>query len=79
MSKKLSVVIPAYNEERTIHLILDRVLAVELIQGIQKEVVLVNDCSKDNTKQAIARKTKTRKWSNQKKNHQSQSLFHYSP
>ncbi len=53
MSKKLSVVIPAYNEERTIHLILDRVLAVELIQGIQKEVVLVNDCSKDNTKQAI--------------------------
>jgi len=53
MSKKLSIVIPAYNEEKTIHLILDKVLAVELIQGIQKEVVLVNDCSKDKTKQTI--------------------------
>mgnify|MGYP006198450099 CR=1 FL=1 len=38
MSKKLSIVIPAYNEERTIHLILDKVKAVTLIQNIEKEV-----------------------------------------
>lgn len=55
MGKKLSVVIPAYNEEKTIHLILDKVLAVELLQGIGKEIVLVNDCSTDNTKEAIER------------------------
>ena len=49
----LSILIPAYNEERTIHLILDKVLAVKLNGGIKKEVVLVNDCSTDNTKEAI--------------------------
>jgi glycosyltransferase involved in cell wall biosynthesis len=55
MSKisKLSIVIPAYNEERTIHLILDKVKAVQLIHGIQKEIIIVNDCSKDNTIGAI--------------------------
>ncbi len=47
--KKLSVLIPAYNEEATIHLILDKVLKVDLIADIEKEVVIVNDCSTDNT------------------------------
>jgi glycosyltransferase involved in cell wall biosynthesis len=51
--KTLSIVIPAYNEERTIHLILDRVLNVQLINEIQKEIVIVNDCSKDKTEEAI--------------------------
>ncbi|MEZ5044587.1 MAG: glycosyltransferase family 2 protein [Saprospiraceae bacterium] len=52
---KLSIVIPAYNEELTIHLILDRIKAVELVNGIEKELIIVNDCSKDNTKGAIHR------------------------
>ena len=51
--KKLSIVIPAYNEERTIHLILNKIKAVQLLSNIQKEVIIVNDCSKDNTKGAI--------------------------
>ena len=50
---KLSIVIPAYNEERTIHLILDKVLAVKLDGGMDKEIILVNDCSKDDSKGAI--------------------------
>ena len=49
----LSIVIPAYNEGRTIHLILDRVKAVSLRDQIAKEVIIVNDCSKDNTEEAI--------------------------
>ena len=49
----LSIVIPAYNEGRTIHLILDKVKAVSLINGIAKEIIIVNDCSKDNTEDAI--------------------------
>lgn len=49
----LSIVIPAYNEERTIHLILDKVREVTLPSGWQKEVIIVNDCSKDNTEGAI--------------------------
>ena len=51
---KLSILIPAYNEEKTIHLILDKVKEVNLISNIQKEIIIVNDCSTDNTKQAIA-------------------------
>ena len=49
----LSIIIPAYNEGRTIHLILDRVKAVSLRDNIAKEVIIVNDCSKDNTEEAI--------------------------
>lgn len=50
---KLSIIIPAYNEEKTIHLILDKVKDVELLDNIEKEIVIVNDCSKDGTEQAI--------------------------
>jgi glycosyltransferase involved in cell wall biosynthesis len=51
--KKLSIIIPAYNEEKTIHLILDKVLAVQLAGGIQKEIIIVNDCSTDKTRSAV--------------------------
>lgn len=49
----LSIAIPAYNEERTIHLILDKIKTVRLVDNIAKEVVIVNDCSTDQTEQAI--------------------------
>lgn len=48
----LSIVIPAYNEEATIHMILDKVQAVDL-HGIEKEIVIVNDCSSDRTGEII--------------------------
>jgi glycosyltransferase involved in cell wall biosynthesis len=50
---KLSIIIPAYNEGATIHRILNKVLAVNLIANIEKEIIIVNDCSKDNTIGAI--------------------------
>lgn len=50
---KLSIVIPAYNEGKTIHHILDKVKSVELMQMLEKEVIIVNDCSKDDTEDAI--------------------------
>ncbi|HMG15445.1 MAG TPA: glycosyltransferase family 2 protein [Saprospiraceae bacterium] len=55
MPVTLSIVIPAYNEERTIHFILDKIKAVQLIGGLQKEVIITNDCSKDDTEGAINR------------------------
>jgi len=55
MSKKLSIVIPAYNEGATIHKILDKVKAVELMGGLEKEVLIINDCSTDDTEAAILR------------------------
>lgn len=50
---KLSIVIPAYNEAKTIHLILDKVLQVQLIHNFEKEIIIVNDCSKDDTESTI--------------------------
>lgn len=51
--KKLSIVIPAYNEGNTIHRILDLVLSVPLVNNIEKEILIINDCSKDNTETVI--------------------------
>jgi glycosyltransferase involved in cell wall biosynthesis len=51
--KKLSIIIPAYNEGRTIHFILDKIKKVQLTNGIEKEIIIVNDCSSDNTEEAI--------------------------
>ncbi|HNY62122.1 MAG TPA: glycosyltransferase family 2 protein [Bacteroidales bacterium] len=52
---KLSIVIPVYNEEKTIHLILDKILEVNLINQLEKEIILVNDCSTDGSKEALMR------------------------
>ena len=46
-TQKLSIVIPVYNEEKTIHHILNKILAISLINQISKEIILVNDCSTD--------------------------------
>lgn len=51
--QKLSILIPAYNEGPTIHLILNRIKEVILSNGIEKEIVIVNDCSKDDTVQKV--------------------------
>lgn len=53
MINTLSIIIPAYNEGRTIHLILDKIKSVRLTNDIKKEIIIVNDCSKDNTKESI--------------------------
>ncbi|MDQ3191569.1 MAG: glycosyltransferase family 2 protein [Bacteroidota bacterium] len=50
---KLSIIIPAYNESATIHLILDKIAKVHLINDINKEIIIVNDCSSDNTREVI--------------------------
>jgi len=53
MKQTLSILIPAYNEGKTIHLILNKVLNVKLIGEFQKEIIIVNDFSKDNTVEAV--------------------------
>lgn len=51
--EKLSIIIPVYNEGKSVYAILDKVKELTLINNIQKEVLIVNDCSTDDTKQAI--------------------------
>ena len=45
----LSIIIPVYNEEKTVHRILNKVKNVVLIDEIKKEIIIVNDCSTDQT------------------------------
>ncbi|MBP6659972.1 MAG: glycosyltransferase family 2 protein [Chitinophagales bacterium] len=53
MPAKLSIIVPAYNESNTIQDILQKIDAVQLIDGIDKEIIVVNDCSIDNTEQQV--------------------------
>ncbi len=55
---KLSVVIPAYNEGNTVHNILNKIKCVKLANDIQKEVIVVNDCSLDHTEEAVLKYVK---------------------
>ncbi len=48
-NRTLSIVIPAWNEERTLEALVNKVLDVELPYEIKKEIILVNDASKDRT------------------------------
>lgn len=50
----LSIIIPVYNEANTIHQILNKIIDVKLVDGWQKEIVMVNDGSTDDSKNAIA-------------------------
>ena len=50
---KLSIIIPVYNEGRTIHKILDKIKDVQLIFNIRKEIVIVNDASTDDSELKI--------------------------
>ena len=49
MINTLSIVIPAYNEANTIHLILNKIREVKLINNIKKQIIIVDDSSKDDT------------------------------
>ncbi len=52
--KKLSIVIPVYNEERYIDAVIERVLAVRFPEEVELELIAVNDCSKDKTAEKLA-------------------------
>jgi glycosyltransferase involved in cell wall biosynthesis len=53
MNKKLSIIIPVFNEETTIDSLLQKVAKVELMDCVEKELVIVNDGSDDNSKLKI--------------------------
>ena len=50
---KLSIIIPVYNEEKTIANIIDRVISVKLPLNMEREIVIVDDGSKDRTKEIL--------------------------
>jgi len=55
MSPTLSIIIPAYNEERFIGTLLRQIKAVDLAPlGVEKEIIVVDDCSRDRTPAIVA-------------------------
>lgn len=51
--QKLSIIIPCFNEELTIQAIIEELISINLIHGIEKEIIVINDSSTDNTDQVI--------------------------
>lgn len=50
----LSIIIPVYNEESTLKRLLEKVIHVKLTNGVEKEIIIINDCSRDKS-EAIAK------------------------
>lgn len=57
--RRLSIVMPVFNEEGTIRTILDRINTVTLIGDIEKELIVVDDGSTDRTSEIVRQFTKT--------------------
>ncbi|MBL4706810.1 MAG: glycosyltransferase family 2 protein [Flavobacteriales bacterium] len=53
MIQKLSIIIPAYNEEKTITQVLAIISKLKLIQSIENEILVINDSSSDNTRKLV--------------------------
>lgn len=53
--KTLTILIPAFNEEKTVEQLLNKIGNVELIDGMRKEIIFINDCSTDDTEGAVSR------------------------
>ena len=51
--KVLSILIPVFNEEKTIRQLLERVCSVKLIRNIDKEIIIIDDASTDNSAELI--------------------------
>ncbi len=49
----LSIIIPVFNEEKTVCFILEKIKTTTLIHGFFKEIIIVNDCSTDNSGNSI--------------------------
>ena len=60
MSQTLSIVIPVYNENKLLPIILSRIEAVQLPGGLKREIVIVDDCSKDGTTEILKQMQKDR-------------------
>lgn len=56
--KKVSIVIPIYNEEKTLEDIVDAVEKAKIPEGLEKEIILVDDYSSDGSKEILEKFSK---------------------
>jgi glycosyltransferase involved in cell wall biosynthesis len=50
---ELSIIVPAFNEEKTIRIVLEKLKEVNLIYPFEKEIIVVDDCSSDGTSRVV--------------------------
>lgn len=60
----LSIIIPVYNEEKTIVAILEKIEKVVLLEALEKEIIIINDCSTDASEKRILEYCNTKPHSN---------------
>jgi glycosyltransferase involved in cell wall biosynthesis len=53
---KLSIIIPCFNEEKTIAKIVDK---IAMFKTLEKEIIIVDDCSNDRSREIIEEISKT--------------------
>lgn len=58
--RKLSIIIPVYNERDYFKIVLDRVESAPLPEGMEREIVIVDDCSRDGTADMLRELNKER-------------------
>ena len=54
MIQTLSIIIPVYNEQQTIAKLLNKITSLRLINNTKKQIIVIDDCSTDSSKNEIA-------------------------
>ena len=53
MTKKLSIIVPVYNENNTLEIIIKKLLNLNLYNGTEKEIIIIDDFSNDGSREII--------------------------
>ena len=53
MNKKLTIIVPVYNEVNTVEIIIKKLLDLELYNNIDKEIIIIDDLSTDGSREII--------------------------
>ncbi len=59
MNKKLSIIVPVYNEINTLEIVIKKLIKLKLYNNFAKEIIIIDDCSNDGSKELIKSFEKT--------------------
>ena len=53
MNKKLTIIVPVYNEINTVEIIIKKLINLKLYNNIDKEIIIIDDLSTDGSREII--------------------------